>query len=73
MIVGLITIVALLVIRLEQTPPTPTLPDTITLPAGVTPGAVTFGQDWVAVVADDTILIYDATTGALRQKVAITR
>lgn len=72
MIVGLITIVGLLVIRVQQTPPTPTLPDTITLPAGVTPGAVTFGPGWVAVVAGDAILIYDATTGALRQTVAIT-
>ena len=75
MIVGLITIVALLVIRL-QTPAAapPALPEQITLPAGVTAAAVTVGSDWILVVPDSggEILIYD-TAGTLIQRTKIER
>ncbi len=74
MIVGLVTIVALLVIRL-QTPATGTLalPEAIALPDGARALAFTQGRDWYAVVTDgDEILIFDRTTGALRQRVTIT-
>lgn len=72
MIVGLVTIVALLVIRFSSVPTTPVLPDTITLPDGVAAQAVTMGGDWYAVVTDDgRILIFDRHTGHLRQTVIV--
>ena len=72
MIVGVITIVALLVTRLQGGGALP-LPETITLPDGARAQAVTAGADWYAVVTtDNRILIYDRLTGALRQAVAIT-
>lgn len=73
MILGLITIVALLVIRFSQ-PPSLALPDAIALPEGTTAAAFTRGRDWYAVVTDDDrILIFDIATGALRQTVTVTR
>ncbi len=70
MILGLITIVALLVIRLNAPAPAPVLPDAITLPDGVGAEAVTMGRGWIAVVTDgNKILIYDAETGLIRQSV----
>ena len=72
MILGVLTIVVLLVIRL-QTPALPSLPERITLPEGVTAEAVTFGPNWIAVVTDDArILILDRATGAVLQDVAVT-
>ncbi|MEZ5778013.1 MAG: DUF6476 family protein [Paracoccaceae bacterium] len=73
MILGLITIIALLVIRLPAavTPP-PTIPDGLALPDGAQAAAVTAGRGWVAIVTDgEEILIFDAKTGELRQRVAI--
>ncbi|WP_227257928.1 DUF6476 family protein [Kangsaoukella pontilimi] len=71
MIFGVLTIVVLLVIRL-QTPPSPSLPDGLTLPEGVTAEAVTFGRGWIAVVTGDgRILILDRTTGAVLQDVPV--
>ncbi len=68
MILGVLTVVALLVIRLQAPSPTlPVLPAEVSLPAGVEAEAVTFGDGWLAVVTnDDRILIFDATTGAPR-------
>ncbi len=73
MIVGLITIIALIVIRFPTAMAArPSLPPTITLPAGTKASAVTLGRGWVAVVTEaDQILIFDAKTGALTQTVAI--
>lgn len=78
MIVGVITIVAVLVTRIPQTfgHVSPILPPTLTLPEGLTAGAITLGQTWIAVVArDDTgaeqIVIFGAD-GTLRQQVPIT-
>ncbi len=72
MIAGLVTVIALLVIRLQAPAPVlPALPETIVLPEGVTADAVTFGEGWIAVVAGDRILIFDAETGALRKEVAV--
>jgi hypothetical protein len=70
MIAGVVTVIGLLVIRL-QTPALPALPETIVLPEGVVPEAVTFGGDWIAVVAGDEILIFGAGDGALRQRIAV--
>ncbi len=70
MIVGVVVVVGLLVTRLSDD--TPPLPDTITLPGGAKAQAVTMGPGWYAVVTDDQrILIFDATTGNLRQTVEI--
>ncbi|MBY6091830.1 DUF6476 family protein [Maritimibacter alkaliphilus] len=77
MIVGLIILIALIVIRFWSTPPAgpalPVLPEAISLPEGATAQAVTFGAGWVAVVTDDQqILVYDATSGALRGSLDLT-
>ena len=70
MIAGFLVLIAALVIRLNSDPLP--LPDRITLPEGVTATAFTQGTDWFAVVtSDNRILIYDRTTSALRQEVAI--
>ena len=72
MILGLVTIVALLVIRFTTAPPPLRLPDTVTLPDGARPLAFTRGTGWYAVVTDaDEILIFDAATDTLRQRVRI--
>ncbi len=77
MILGLITIVGLLVTRLPKAAPSrPALPEGLTLPEGVAAEAVTMGRGWIAVVAEgaagEEILIFDAETGTLRQRVPIT-
>jgi len=72
MIVGVATISVVLVMRLSA-PQRPALPDEIALPEGATARAVTFGAGWYAVVtAGDEILIFEAGSGALRQRIAIT-
>ncbi len=70
MMVGLVVVVALIVIRLNDNGPT--MPEQITLPDGVNATAITIGQGWWAVVTDDQrILIYDQVTGALKQSLQI--
>lgn len=70
MIGGLVVVISLLVIRLSDQGVT--LPDSITLPDGTTPTAVTFGNGWIAVVSDrNQILILDADSGDLRQTITI--
>lgn len=74
MIVGFLVLIGLLVTRFpdfEDTGPALSWPETLDLPEGVTPEAVTRGPDWVAVVAGDEILIFDAASGALRQRIAV--
>ena len=71
MIVGVITVVALLVTRLPQVSAPPRLPASLTLPPGVVARAVTMGTGWIAVVtADDHILVF-ANDGSLRQDIPI--
>jgi hypothetical protein len=75
MIGGVITIVAVIVTRMPAAlVGTPGLPAAITLPAGLTAGAVTFGDGFVAVVASgeggQRILVF-APDGRLRQDVAV--
>lgn len=71
MIVGLLTIIGLFVMRFSATG-TPPLPETVTLPAGQTARAVTYGPGWYAIVTDsDEILIYGRDSGTLRQRVQI--
>jgi hypothetical protein len=70
MILGLLTIVTLLVIRLGPAPLA--LPEAITLPDGARATAFTQSGDWFAVVTEEgEILIYDRATAALRQRVRI--
>jgi len=70
MIGGFLVIVALFVIRFSSS--APTLPDSITLPDGTKAKAFTIGETWYAIVTDnDTILIFDRTTGTLRQTIMI--
>lgn len=72
MIFGLLTIVALLVIRFSSDPAPLALPDSITLPDGTSAQAFTMGADWYAVVTqDDRILIFDRASGALRKSITL--
>jgi hypothetical protein len=73
MIVGLVTIVALVVIRFPKSAPPLPLPDRLVLPDGTRADAFTMGPDWYAVVSGDTILIYDRASLALRQRIVIDR
>ena len=70
MICGVILIIALVVIRFNDTPPD--LPEVITLPDGARATAFTRGDGWFAVVTDtDEILIFDRITGQLTQTIQI--
>jgi hypothetical protein len=78
LILGVITVVALLVIRLAALgpAPAPALPEAVALPAGETARAVTFGTGWIAVVTVDAagverIRVLDAASGAERGAVEI--
>lgn len=72
MIAGVITIVALLVIRLNAPAPLPLLPAAIHLPDGEKAEAVTFGPGWIAVVSDaGRIHIFDQPGGRLRQSLTV--
>ncbi len=70
MIGGVLLTFALIVIRLSDR--TPTLPEEVELPDGAKAQAVTIGPNWYAVVTNDNrILIFDKTTGKLRQTIAV--
>lgn len=72
MILGVLTVIVLLVIRLNAPAATLPLPDQVTLPDGATATAFTVGSDWFAVVTeDDEILIFDQVTGTLRQTLTL--
>lgn len=76
MIIGLITIVTLLVIRLPKAAaPQPALPAPVEMPGGLVADAVTMGRGWVGVVATGAegqeFLIFDGKTGALRQRIPV--
>ncbi|WP_417273034.1 DUF6476 family protein [Celeribacter halophilus] len=72
MIVGFLVLIGLLVTRFPDfDAPAPDWPDTLALPDDVEPEAVTRGADWIAVVAGDEILIFNAGTGALQQRITL--
>lgn len=73
MIIGVIMIVWVIVTRMPQAMRgPPALPPEVALPEGSKAIAFTQGPDWYAVVTDtDQILIFDRTSGALRQTVTI--
>ncbi len=66
--VGVLSIAALLWLRLSQAP-LPELPPEIALPQGAQAAAVTFARDWIVVVTDaGEVLLYDRQ-GRLRDQV----
>lgn len=70
MIGGVVLIIALLVIRLNDKPAM--LPETVVLPKGVEAKAVTMGETWYAIVTQgDEILIFERLSGKLHQRVLI--
>ena len=70
MIGGVVLIIALLVIRLNDKPAL--LPELVTLPEGVEAKAVTMGESWYAIVTQsDEILIFERLSGKLRQRMQI--
>ena len=72
MVVGVITVVAVVVTRFPK-PMTPPMPADLALPEGQMAVAVTQGADWVGIVTDaNRILIYDRATGRLRQDIVLT-
>lgn len=77
MLAGLAVVVWLLATRLPAAlgaapPALPALPAAVSLPEGAVAEAVTFGRGWVAVVTGGgEILVFDAASGALRQRLAI--
>ncbi|MEK6205509.1 MAG: DUF6476 family protein [Amylibacter sp.] len=72
MILGFLTLIAMLVMRLAPSAPELPLPSSITLPDGSKAETFTQGPDWFAVVTTDSrILIYDRVTGELRQMMEI--
>jgi hypothetical protein len=72
MILGVLTVIVLLVIRLNAPVARLALPEQITLPDGATATGFTLGSDWFGVVTrDDRILIYDQVTGTLRQTIVV--
>ena len=65
---GVLVIAALLWVRLSEAP-LPQLPDSVTLPQGARPAAVTFARDWLVVVTEaGEVLLYDRQ-GRLRDRV----
>lgn len=79
LIAGVLAVVWLLVTQAPRllapaAPPAPVphVPDTLALPAGESPAAITFGKGWTAVVTESgRILIFDATN-TLVQETGIT-
>ena len=79
MIVGMVTLIVLFITRfpkLDSEAQAPfqamRLPDSIALPDGASPLAITQGPGWWAVVTDgNDILIFDAADGTLRQTVKV--
>ncbi|WP_461308649.1 DUF6476 family protein [Albidovulum sp.] len=73
MIAGLITIIVLFVTRLPSPSAVPVLPAAITLPAGTSARAVTYGEGWIGVLTDDdSFILYDGATGRERQRIRLT-
>ena len=72
MICGLLVMIGLFVTRLGTARAPLPLPEMITLPDGTRAAAFTQGSDWYAVVtSSDEILIFDRSTGDLRQRIAV--
>jgi hypothetical protein len=72
MIIGLLSMVAIFVIRLQPIVRAPLpLPNEITLPEGVIALSVSYGPDFYAVVTDDRRILVFGADGEQRQSIAI--
>lgn len=72
MIGGLLILITLIVIRVQQPAPSLAIPDEISLPDGTRAAAFTTTPDWYAVVTtDNQILIFDRVTSELTQTIDI--
>ena len=72
MIVGVITVVALLVTRMPNAnAASPALPASLQMPAGTTALAITQGRGWIGVVTNDNRLLIFTPQGALQQEITI--
>ena len=72
MIGGIVLIVVLLWVRLNA-PPAAVFPETLTLPEGAVPGAITRGDGFLAVVTDDNrIFILDPTGQRVLDEITVT-
>lgn len=70
MIGGVLLIIVMLVIRLNDKPAL--LPEIVVLPDGVEAKAVTQGETWFAIVTqNDEILIFERFSGKLHQRIQI--
>jgi hypothetical protein len=76
MIGGLVVLIALIATRLPSPQDASVAPEALAerleLPAGSTARAVTFADGWIGVVTDaGEFLLFDAGSGALRQRIAL--
>lgn len=81
MIIGVITVVAVIVTRMPRSFDTqatttlqtglPNVPAGINLPKGATPQAITFGTGWTAVVTTDNRILIFSNDGQLQQDVSL--
>ncbi len=70
MLAGLILVIALLVIRFREAPPT--LPEAISLPDDATAQAVTIAEGLVLVLSEDgRLFVYDRLTGQLERTIPV--
>ena len=73
LMLGVITVVVVVVTRFPARATAP-VPEMLELPAGATALSIAQGTDWIGITTtDDRILIYDRSTGALRQTLTLTR
>lgn len=73
MILGLLTLIALLALRLPgPTQPLPLVPEGIALPEGARPAALTFTpQRLIIVTQEGAVLVYDRGTGRLLESLPL--
>lgn len=74
MIAGFIVLVTVVVMRFNQGAAPTTWPETLALPEGVRPQAVTRGPDFLVVVSEDgRVFVFSPDGQTLRQEIEITR
>lgn len=72
MIGGVLSIVLLLVMKLNEKPALPALPASLELPEGAEASAVTYGQGWIAVIDRGTRVLLFSPDGRYLGETAIT-
>lgn len=71
MIVGVITVVGLLVTRMPNGTAPVAMPDSLALPEGTQPAALTMGRDFIAVVTEDDRIMIFGRDGLFRQEIQV--